>query len=111
MTAALKSKWRSHLLEIGKWALVIWLLLPIQTARQGPVDFVRVSAGVILFVIFSGKLLYDVVFFSRQHRAESSAGKDILSMIGMVIGVALMVLFLVLFVAFFLFDYLNEVRF
>ncbi|MFQ6113442.1 MAG: hypothetical protein ACE5NG_05050 [bacterium] len=97
----------NYLKEIAKWALVLWLFLPLRHALEGPVEFVRVAVGIVLFVIFSGKLLYDVVFFPRQHRAESSAGKDLLSMIGIVAGMALLVFMLVFFVALFVINYMN----
>lgn len=104
-----KSKIHSLVLEIGKWALVIWLLLPMRAAMQGTVEFARVGLGVILFVVFIGKLLYDVTYFPKQHKRESSAGKDLVSMIGIVSGIALLVLLLVFFVAMYVINYMNTV--
>ncbi len=107
MTAT-KSKIHSYILEIGKWALVIWLLLPMRSAMQGTIEFTRVGLGVILFVIFVGKLLYDVTYFPKQHKSESSAGKDLISMIGIVLGIALLVLLLVFFVAMYVINYMSS---
>ena len=108
MKSVPKSKLYSYLLEIGKWGLVIWLILPIKDALDASVDFGRVALGVLLFVIFAGKLLYDVVFFPRQHQVESSVGKDVASMVGIVVGIALMVCLLVLFVALFVLKYASS---
>jgi hypothetical protein len=97
----------SYIREIAKWALVLWLFLPLRHALAAPVEFVRVAAGVVLFVIFAGKLLYDVVFFPRQHQAETTPGKDLLSMIGIVAGIALLVFMLVFFIVIFVVNYMN----
>ncbi|MFQ5824677.1 MAG: hypothetical protein ACE5JB_11520 [bacterium] len=97
----------NYLREIAKWSLIIWLFLPLRHALEVPVEFARVALGIVLFVIFSGKLLYDVVFFPRQHQIESSTSKDLLSMIGIVIIIALLVFVLVIFVAIFVMSYMN----
>ncbi|MFQ5708235.1 MAG: hypothetical protein ACE5HO_12330 [bacterium] len=98
----------SYAREIGKWALVFWLFLPLKNATTTPVEFGRIALGMVLFVIFTGKLLYDVVFFPRQHRAESSAGKDLLSMIGIVVGIAFLVIVVVFFVVMYVLSYMNS---
>ncbi|MFQ5864768.1 MAG: hypothetical protein ACE5IW_06010 [bacterium] len=97
----------SYLREIAKWALVLWLFMPLRHALEAPVEFVRVAVGIALFVIFAGKLLYDVVFFPRQHQAESSTGKDLLSMIGIVAGITLLVFVLVFFIVIYVVNYMN----
>ncbi len=96
-----------YLKEVAKWALVVWLFLPLRHAFEAPVEFARVALGIVLFVIFSGKLLYDVVFFPRQHQRDSSAGKDFVSMIGIVAAIALLVFMLVFFVALYVVNYMN----
>ncbi|RMF67148.1 MAG: hypothetical protein D6743_05320 [Calditrichaeota bacterium] len=83
----------------------------MQQAAQGPIDFVRVAAGVVLFVIFAGKLLYDTTFFRNRHARDSDAGKDLLSMLGIVAGIALLVLVLVFFAALLVMNLLQNVRF
>ena len=108
MISVQKSKTYSYLIEAVKWGLVIWLVLPIKDSLSGPVAFSRIALGVILFVIFSGKLVYDVVFFPRQHQRESSPGRDVLSMIGIVVGIALLVCLLVLAVALYIQNYMNS---
>jgi energy-coupling factor transporter transmembrane protein EcfT len=97
----------SYLREVAKWALVLWLFLPLRNSFEAPIEFGRVALGIVLFVIFSGKLLYDVVFFPRQHQSESTPGKDLLSMIGIVVGIAFLVFLLVFFIALFVVNYMN----
>jgi hypothetical protein len=109
MVSLSKGKISSYVIEVGKWALIIWLLFPITGTAQGPINFARLALGVVLFVIFTGKLLYDVVFFPRQHQRESSAGKDLVSMIGIVFGIALLVLVLVVFVVMYVINYMSTV--
>jgi hypothetical protein len=87
---------------------VIWLLLPMRSALQGTVEFARVGLGVVLFVIFIGKLLYDVTYFPRRHQRETTPGKDLISMIGIVSGIALLVLMLVFFVAMYVVNYMSS---
>lgn len=99
------------LIEVGKWTLIIWLILPIKDAWQSPVNFGRIALGIILFVIFSGKILYDVVFFPKIHRRESSPGKDLVSMIGIVGGIALLVCLLVFFITLLMIEHLKNIRF
>lgn len=97
----------NYVKEIAKWSLVIWLFLPLRRALEGPVEFARVAVGAALFVIFAGKLLYDVVFFPRQHQAESSTGKDLLSMLGIIVALSLVVLLLVVFIGMLVVNYMN----
>lgn len=111
MGALPKSRFYLYFLEVSKWAVIIWLLLPLKNALHGPAEFGRIALGVVLFVVFSGKLLYDAVFFPRQHKKASPAGKDLLSMLGIVVGIALIVSVLVFFVAVFVIESMNTSRF
>ena len=71
-----------YLWEIGKWAVVIALLLPLLHPRGGMLEFARVVVGEALLIIFVGKLFYDTVIwkFTRRRR---SAGQDAFSLLGM----------------------------
>ena len=111
MISISKNQVASYAIEIAKWGLVVWLLFPLQSAREGLVNFVRLGAGVVLFVIFAGKLFYDVVYFSKRHESETSTGKDLLSMLGIVIGLSFLALFFILFIALHFVDALEEIRF
>jgi hypothetical protein len=54
---------------VAQWALVLYLLWPVRGRLQRMGDFVRVTLGIFLFVVFSGKLLYDQVV-ARRSRPE-----------------------------------------
>ena len=94
--------WGNTALEIGKWVLVLWLLWPIRGASAGPglVDFVRVAAGILLFIIFAGKLFYDTIIMGILRQRRTSVKQDILSFVGIILVMSIVVGFLLLFVGY-----------
>ena len=90
-------EWRSILLEILKWAVIVWLLWPLRQPTETMVDLLRVVSGVALFIIFAGKLLYDTVIMSFIRQRRTSGKQDLIAMIGMVLVMALVVGLLFLF--------------
>ncbi len=103
MDAAKKNKNRDGLsivLEIVKWGLVIWLLWPMRNAMSGPMEMGRVVLGVVLFIIFAGKLLYDTVIMGIVRQKRYSARQDFFSMIGIVLVLAVIVGLLIFFVGY-----------
>ena len=97
---AIIKDWAKTGLEVIKWAFVIWLLLPIRQASSGPVNFTRVAAGILFFIIFAGKLLYDTVIMGILRQRRTSVKQDILTLIGMVLVLSLVIGLLMLFVGF-----------
>jgi hypothetical protein len=87
-------------LEISKWALVIWLLWPLSQASEGSVSFVRVLMGILLFVIFAGKLFYDTIIEGAIRQRRTSVKQDVAGFLGMVAGIAVVVGLVVLLVGF-----------
>jgi hypothetical protein len=79
------------LFEIAKWALVLWLMSPLAVAMHGPFDFSRVALGILLFILFTGKLLYDSIIAPAKTRAERSPMQDVLMMIGTIAAIGLAV--------------------
>ncbi len=94
MTKSLKST----LIEIGKWVIVLWLMSPLALAMNGPVDFSRVALGLLLFIIFTGKLLFDTIIAPLKTRTERTALQDVIMMIGAVTAVGLAVTMMILLV-------------
>jgi hypothetical protein len=88
----------SWILEIGKWVLVLWLLWPLRHASNRPGAFVRVVVGIALFVIFSGKLFYDMVITGFIRQKRTTPGQDLLTVLGSVVVIALVVGLLLFFV-------------
>lgn len=86
MTKPLKATF----LEIAKWLVVLWLMSPLALAMRGPIDFSRVALGILLFIIFTGKLLFDSIIAPLKTRTERTALQDLIMMFGVVtvIGVA-----------------------
>jgi hypothetical protein len=78
-------------IELAKWSLVFWLLYPLIWIQDKYVSFPRVMAGILLFVVFSGKMLYDMMVNKRNHHYERSNAADLLATLGMVIVVAVIV--------------------
>ncbi|NIR51790.1 hypothetical protein GWO43_24745 [candidate division KSB1 bacterium] len=105
-----RNRFSSYLVEIGKWALVIWLVWPVTGALRGSVEFGRVAIGIGLFVVFAGKLLYDVVIFPRHHERKSTPGKDLFTMVAIVAVVALIACCLIFFVAMYIINYMNAIQ-
>ncbi|MGQ9560560.1 MAG: hypothetical protein ACUVWA_08615 [Candidatus Oleimicrobiaceae bacterium] len=79
----------------AQWALVAYLLWPVRGRLQGMGDFARVTLGIFLFVIFSGKLLYDQAVV-RTSRAEPR--QEWLHLAGIALGLVLVVGMVVLLV-------------
>ena len=92
-----QGNWKLVLTELGKWALVIFLLLPLRGAQAGPIDLWRVALGILLFVIFGGKLLYDAIIADLLHRRRESTARDWVTLLGMVVVVAIVVGMMLLF--------------
>lgn len=86
------------LIEIGKWLIVLWLMSPLALAMRGPVDFSRVALGILLFIIFTGKLLFDTIIAPLKTRTERTAAQDVIMMIGAVTAIGLAVTMMILLV-------------
>jgi hypothetical protein len=86
--------------EVLKWGLVVWLLLPIRTARKGPVDITRIVIGLALFIIFVGKRFYDRIFSDYIKKRKTSALADLLGGIGIILIIVVLVGVLMLFVGY-----------
>jgi len=88
----------SHTMQAGKWILVIWLIWPVQNALTNRIDFTRVLLGILLFIIFAGKLFYDTLLQGQlQNKGKASYG--IWDIIGLAVGLAILVGAMVLFLA------------
>jgi len=94
--------WGKMAVEIAKWAVVLWLLWPLRHATSGPVDFTRAVVGILLFIIFAGKLFYDTVIMGILQQRRMSVKQDVFTLIGIVLVLSLVVGLLFLFVGFLL---------
>lgn len=94
--------------ELGKWGFVLWLLLPIRKSMTGSAAFIRIGGGILLFVLFAGKLLYDSIFEAYKRNTERNNVRDLLGMVGIVSIIALVVGAVVFSIGFFVFSYLQN---
>jgi hypothetical protein len=92
--------WGQTALEVGKWILVLWLLWPLRHATSGPVDFTRVLLGILLFIVFAGKVFYDTIIMGILRQRRTSVKQDVITLIGMVAGISLVVGLLIVFVGY-----------
>ncbi|MBN1780670.1 hypothetical protein JW948_06050 [bacterium] len=95
-------------IEILKWGLVLFLLWPLVTLGTQKVHLVRILTGIVLFVIFSGKMLYDYVIISAMKRTRISLKKDIVSFLGIILGAAFLVGIVLFFIAYFIILFVAE---
>ena len=102
--------WVKTLVEIGKWVFVLWLLLPLRQASSGPILFARVALGILLFIIFTGKLFYDTVIEGYIRRRQMSAKQDILSLIGIVLVIGLVVGLVIFLIGFMMLQFFEMMR-
>ena len=91
-------KWIDACLEIFKWGVVIWLLIPIKHASQSPISFFRVTMGIALFIIFSGKIFYDIVIQNLIRKRRDNLRNDIITLVAIVVIIAFVVGFLIFFI-------------
>lgn len=87
----IKKDWGKTFLEVGKWAMVVWLLWPLGRPDAERLTVVRVVAGVCLFVIFTGKLFYDVMIMDIVRQKRASIKQDIITLIAAAAIIAVLV--------------------
>ena len=92
--------WKATILEILKWALVLWLLLPLRHTTGGSIAFWRVVLGILLFIILAGKLFYDTIITEFVKQRRTSVKQDIVTLIGLVLVIILILGFFVFFMGF-----------
>lgn len=91
-------------IEVGKWVLVLWLLTPIRKAMSERVDFARVVLGILLFILFAGKMFYDTILSSLLKDTERKKYSELIAMIGMATVIALIIGVVVVFIGLYVFS-------
>ncbi len=79
-------------LEILKWSFVIWLLWPLSRLSQeeGLNQITRVLLGILLFIIFTGKVFYDTVIMGWIKQRRTSLKQDAILLLGIILVLCLM---------------------
>ncbi len=91
--------WGMTILEILKWSFVIWLLLPLSRVSQevrpnqfrGLEEFTRVLLGILLFIIFSGKVFYDTVIMGFIQQRRTTLKQDAVMFLGVILFICFIV--------------------
>jgi len=94
----------SYIKEIGKWALLVWLLWPLTQSMNRPASFPRIMVGILLFILFAGKTLYDSVFENYRKGAHRNKYMDLLIMVGTVTVVAILIGAVVVFTGLYIYE-------
>jgi hypothetical protein len=100
-TGTIRTKLLRYALEIGRWALVAYLLFPLRRRMHLPLEFTRTALGIVLFVIFAGKMLYDRVIWKQLTGATRDSGRDLLSMAAIILLISLLVAVTIFFIGLF----------
>jgi hypothetical protein len=77
--------------QILKWIAVVWCLWPLARISEKGIPLTRVVLGILFFVLFSGKLLYDTIIADYIRQRRTTLKQDIAALIGMVFGVLLLI--------------------
>jgi len=105
---ALLKKIGPWLIELAKWGVVIVLLLPLRNAGKEAIDFSRVVLGILLFILFAGKMFYDAILDQYKRSKATSAGAEIIAMVGMVVVMAIVVALVVVSIGLTVYFYLQQ---
>ncbi len=90
-------------LEIFKWAFIIWLLWPLsRLSQEGLNQFTRVLFGILLFIIFTGKVLYDTIFVGLIKQRRTSMKQDAILLLGVILVLCFMLGLIILLLSMYL---------
>jgi len=98
-----------YIKEIAKWGLFVWLIWPITYSMQTRMSFPRMMAGILLFVLYIGKLFYDVFYDTFRHRENKNKYVELLVTVGAVTFVAILVGAIALFIGLYSYEMMKSV--
>ena len=67
--------------EIAKWIVIVYLFWPLVVMQSAKLPLWRMMLGVLLLVIFVGKLFYDYVLDTLKKNRERSPLSHLISMV------------------------------
>jgi hypothetical protein len=88
-------EWKGVGVEVLKWGWVLFLFWPLFRLHEGKFSLIRILAGIVFFVIFSGKLLYDTLVQDYIRRRNVSRKRDLITFLGIILAASLIVGFVV----------------
>lgn len=93
---------------IVKWGIALWLLWPLLLFQAGKMSLWRMVLGIMLIVIYVGKMFYDFVLDNFKARKERYTIVDLLLLVGFIAFVALIIGGTILLVGFYIVRQLQE---
>jgi hypothetical protein len=98
MSALRRKQTVRFIVTAAKWLLVAWLLYPLRGRMRLPIDFTRSALGILLFVIFAGKMFYDSVIWKQVTGRSRGTAADLLSLAAMVLIIAMLLAVTIFFI-------------
>jgi len=89
-------------IDMAKWLLVAWLLYPLHRRMHLPAEFARSAVGILLFVIFTGKMLYDSIIWKQLTGSSRDSARDVLSIVAIIFLIAMLLGVILFFVGLYL---------
>lgn len=108
----ISNDWGKIIIEILKWSFIIWLLWPLSrlSQQEGLNQFTRVLFGILLFIIFTGKVFYDTVIMGWIKQRRTSIKQDAMMLVGMVLVLCLILGLVVFLVGLYLSEVSNGLQ-
>lgn len=79
------------IVELLKWGVVVWLLWPLLSFQTDKMTLWRMVLGVLLTVLFLGKMFYDFIIDNFKQRKERYTFTDFLLLAGFIAGIAVLI--------------------
>jgi hypothetical protein len=94
--------------EIAQWALVVFLFWPILIMQTARMPLWRMMLGVLLLVIFIGKLFYDYTLAHYEKKSQRPQWVNLLSLVASITMIAVIIGGLLLLFAFYAVSQLQQ---
>lgn len=101
-------KYLNVVLEIAQWALVVFLFWPIIIMQTAKMPLWRMMLGVLLLVIFIGRLFYDYTLAHYSTQQERPQWVNLLSLVASITLIAAVIGGLLLLFAFYAVSQLQQ---
>ena len=98
MSILQRNKTARTIVGVAKWLLVAWLLYPLRRRIHLPIDFTRSALGILLFIIFAGKMFYDSVVWAQVTGRSREGWQDLVSLAAMVLIIAMLLAVTIFFI-------------
>jgi ABC-type multidrug transport system permease subunit len=100
-----RNKTVSTIILAAKWLLVAWLLYPLRRRIYLPIDFTRSALGILLFIIFAGKMFYDGIVWQQITGRSREGWRDLLSLAAMVLIIGMLLAVTIFFVGLYIVNF------